>query len=129
MRYLGVDYGSKRIGLALSDAEGCIAFPHSVVGSIGDVVAVARREGVGGLVIGLPVPFGGGSSRETAAVRAFAERLGKQVELPMVFENEVLTSAFAERSSGDEAADAAAAALILQSYLDRIAAEGLRTKD
>jgi putative Holliday junction resolvase len=119
MRYLGIDYGEKRIGLALSDPEGCLAFPHDTVGNIGDVVAAAKREGVGKIVVGLPISFGGGESHQAEQIRQFAAELESRVELPIVFENEVFTSKIAEKMSPSEKADASAAALILQSYLDR----------
>ena len=119
MRYLGIDYGKKRIGLALSDQEGRLAFPHSVVGRIGDVVAVIHGEGVWALVIGLPLTLSGQESGEARAVRAFAGALRERVELPIAFESEVFTTKIAERSSAGAKADASAAALILQSYLDK----------
>lgn len=119
MRYLGIDYGSKRIGLALSDPEGRLAFPHSSVPDLGGVLAVIAREGVGAVVIGMPVPFGGGESAQGRTVRAFAERLRAAVELPLEFENEVLTTKIAEEHAPPGKADASAAALILQSYLDK----------
>lgn len=119
MRYLGIDYGAKRIGLALSDPEGRIAFPHSTVRTLEEVLAVAQHEGVGAVVVGFPVPFHGRSSSQTRTVRAFAARLKSGLQLPIAFENEVFTTKLAERFSSREKADASAAALILQSYLDR----------
>ena len=123
VRYLGIDYGSKRIGLALSDPEGHMAFPHSSVPDLGGVLRVIAREGVGVAVIGMPVPFGGGESAQGQSVRAFAERLRAAVELPIEFENEALTTKIAEEHALPRGADASAAALILQSYLDRLNAK------
>ena len=124
MRYLGIDFGRKRIGLALSDAEGRIAFPHKTVGRADDVFKVIEAEGVDAVVIGLPVSLDGTDSEETRAVRAFAAMLSGSLQLPMAFESEVFTTKIAEAHSSREHADASAAALILQSYLDRISAEG-----
>ena len=121
MRYLGVDYGERRIGLALSDPEGRLAFPHSSVPDLEGVRSVITRQGVGAVVIGVPVPLGGGESAQGRAVRAFADRLRRAVQLPVALENEVFTTKIAEARSAPERADAAAAALILQSYLDRLA--------
>ena len=119
MRYLGIDYGAKRIGLALSDSEGSIAFPHATVGSVEEVVEVISREGVERVIIGLPLTLHGKESDESARVRQFVSELSKRVQLPIAFENEVFTTKLAERHTPREKADASAAALILQSYLDR----------
>lgn len=128
MCYLGIDYGEKRIGLALSDVEGRMAFPHDTVGNIADVVAAAKREGVGKVVVGVPISFGGNESEQAEHIRRFAAELSSAVELPVVFENEVFTSKIAERMSSREHADESAAALILQSYLDRMKFEARSTK-
>ncbi len=119
MRYLGIDYGEKRIGLALSDPEGRLAFPHDTVRNLADVVAAAKREGVGTIVVGLPISLGGGESNQAEEIRQFAVELSSAVELPIVFENEIFTSKIAEKMSPSVKADASAAALILQSYLDK----------
>jgi putative Holliday junction resolvase len=119
MRYLGIDYGRKRIGVAVSDPDGRMAFPHSTVRTPEEAAAIAKREGVGAVVIGLPIPFRAQPSAQTRAVRAFAARLKRALQLPMAFENEVFTTKLAERHTPEENADASAAALILQSYLDR----------
>ena len=119
MRYLGIDYGEKRIGLALSDEEGRIAFPHGTASRFEEVVEAVYRERVGAVVIGLPLTLSGEASEETASARSFAARLGKAVQLPIAFEDERFTSKIAERHTPKEKADASAAALILQSYLDK----------
>lgn len=119
MRYLGIDYGEKRIGLALSDPEGRIAFPHATVGRLEDICAVIPQQEVGAIIIGLPLALDGADTDETRMVRAFAARLAELLPLPVVFENEMFTTKIAEAHSATEHADAAAAALILQSYLDK----------
>ena len=120
MRYLGIDYGSRRIGLALSDAEGRMGFPYGTLGSLGEVVAVIRREGIGTVVMGFPDVPGRSESPQAREIRRFAGRLERAVQLPVVFESEAYTTKIARRSSPPEKADASAAALILQSYLDKI---------
>ncbi|MEK7148787.1 MAG: Holliday junction resolvase RuvX [Patescibacteria group bacterium] len=126
MRYIGIDYGSKRIGIAVSDEDGWIAFPREVIEGgddervfrrIGDIV---KQENVGCVVVGLPIPFGGGSSKQTEDIRMFAEHLSELVQLPVELENEVLTSRMGEKEGvRKEDLDKASAALILQSYLDK----------
>ncbi len=125
MRYLGIDYGSKRIGIAISDEEGKIAFPHATVdGSDGRAVQtiadLARSEAVGKIIVGLPLSFQG-ETEQTRAAEAFAAQLRRAVQLPVEFENEILTSKMGEKGGIERKhLDAASAALILQSYLDRI---------
>ena len=129
MRYLGIDYGEKRIGLALSDPEGHMAFPEMTVERDDDIFKIIAGKGVGEIVIGLPLRLDGGESEESRRVRSFAARLGKSVQLPIAFENEAFTTKIAQEHSSPAHADAAAAALILQSYLDRLNAEGRKTRD
>ena len=119
MRYLGIDYGKARIGLALSDPGGLIAFPHTVVHTPEEVIREAKAEGAEAVVVGLPLSFSGRPSAQAQGTRAFAAKLGQALQLPIEFENEVLTTKMAERSSEKHRADASAAALILQSFLDR----------
>lgn len=126
MRFLGIDYGKKRIGIALSDSGGLIAFPHGTAKTLQDIVALIKKEEPERIVIGLPIPFGGRESLQTREVRAFAARLRAAVQLPIAFENEVLTTKIARRNAVAGKADAAAAALILQAYLDR---NGQKPKD
>ena len=119
MRYLGIDYGKKRIGLAISDPEGRLAFPYGRVRDIAGVVKIAEQEGIEKIVIGVPTLWHGGQSVQMKIVERFAAALGHAVKLEIGFENEMFTSKIAERSSPKDKADAAAATLILQSYLDR----------
>lgn len=125
MRYLGVDYGTKRIGIAVSDDGGRIAFPKSVVRAqtdrarIREILRIAKSERVGTIVFGLPRDMSG-KERETARrIRTFLVCLRKETSLPIAFENEVLTTRLAAACPLSKAKiDAVAAAIILQSYLD-----------
>lgn len=124
MRHLGIDYGSKRIGLALSDEAGSVAFPHSVIpagpGSISAVVKLIKQEAVGRVVMGESRDFKGNANPIMKDIAWFKEKLETEAGVPVVFEAEFLTSAAASRIQGERAdIDASAAALILQSYLDR----------
>lgn len=119
MRYLGIDYGSKRVGLAVSDQGGIIAFPHGTVKTIADVVKIIRLEKIGKVIIGFPLGHGGQETIQTKDTRVFAAALGKAVSLPIEFENEAFTTKIAKRHSPKSAVDASAAAIILQSYLDK----------
>lgn len=139
MRSLGIDYGERRIGLALSDATGLLASPWKRLANDGNVIAAAKRlaeeirvlqadeSGLATVVIGLPRRLSGEATAQTATVQALARELAARVEIPIVLQDERLTSHEAEallaqrerdwRRRKDQL-DAMAAALILQDYLD-----------
>ncbi len=138
MRALGIDYGRRRIGLALSDASGTLARPWKSIAVQGGGVAAALAaeisalrsadDGLHVIVLGLPRRLSGEPNEQTRAVEALAERLREAAgEVPIVLQDERLTSREAEsllaRREKDwrkrkRLLDAAAAALILQDYLD-----------
>lgn len=124
MRILGIDYGSKRIGLALSDEHGQFAFPKGVlvndgraIQALGDMI---EREQVGTVVIGDARSFSGIENPVTAEVEEFAARIKDELKVPVDFiweaGSSVEASRFAPADKGHD--DAAAAAIILQRYLD-----------
>jgi putative Holliday junction resolvase len=139
-RALGVDLGSRRIGLAVSDPGGTIALPHDVLARSGDaradhdaIVAAAREAGVTTIVVGLPRSLSGrdgpaahATRREVDALREVAARDGIDVEL----HDERLTTVIAQqqmragavpRRARRNTVDKVAAAVMLQSWLDRMA--------
>ncbi len=127
-RYLGIDYGTKRIGVALSDEDGGFAFPKAVIEVKNDaqvfaeLKAMAVREKVRTVVVGLPLNFDFQETPQTHRVKAFVEKLKKELpDTPVVFENEVLSTKEAEKSGGvsKNMIDASSAAILLQSFLDR----------
>jgi putative holliday junction resolvase len=134
MRYLGVDYGSKKVGLALSDEAGTMGFPHAVVLNTPrlaeELAELARRREVGTIVIGESRTLSGAANPVAAAAHALGDVLGGMTGLPIRYESEVFTTAEARRAPEREvktrrpqkrdAVDASAAALILTSYLTRI---------
>jgi putative holliday junction resolvase len=135
---LGIDLGAKRIGLAVSDAEGRVAFPVGALDSRGrahDVAALAdviRERGVGCVVVGLPIHMSGRRGPEAEAALRFASALAKKAGVPVETLDERWTSREAERSllemgrSSKKRArgevDAIAATLLLRSFLERRAA-------
>lgn len=125
-RILGIDYGTRKIGFALSDEDQKIAFPKDVQENIFDMVAehignIILHEDVTEVVVGLPRNFDGTDNELTKEVREFADRLKDYFRLPMHFEDESFTSKAVESSNAApyRKTDASAAALILQSFLDR----------
>ena len=139
MRALGIDYGERRIGLALSDATGLLASPWKRLANDGNAIAAAKRlaeeirvlqadeSGLGAVVIGLPRRLNGEATEQTVKVQVLARELGARIEIPIALQDERLTSHEAEellahrerdwRRRKDQL-DAMAAALILQDYLD-----------
>ncbi len=123
-KYLGIDYGDTRIGVAVSDDGGTFAFPKNVIDArvhaIVELKKTIEKEKIETVVIGLPQNFDGKDTEQTKKVRAFAEAIKKECTVNIVFQNEILTSAQVDKSGGSTTAmhDASAAALILQSFLD-----------
>lgn len=139
MRLLALDVGERRIGLAVSDVSGTLARPLHTLDRRGSVEEAVNAvvdtiyqlqvddDGLDGIVVGLPKRLDGTSNEQTARVRAFAERLGARTTLPLSYQDERLTSREAERKLALRESDwrkrklrldAAAAAVILQDYLD-----------
>lgn len=142
VRVLAVDFGEKRIGLAVSDETGRVVVPVGVVTRTSDaqaaaaVAAAAKERDVVRLVVGHPVNADGSEGDWARRVRNFARRLEEASGLPVDLHGEGLTTAAAERSlidSGlartrrDAARDAEAAALLLRDwFFERDEARGVR---
>ncbi|MFA5841424.1 MAG: Holliday junction resolvase RuvX [Candidatus Paceibacterota bacterium] len=129
-KILGIDYGAKRIGVAMSDEGGRVAFPFSVVPNDKNALFTLRslcgEEKIGRIVVGESLNSRGEDNQVMAAARLFVETLAEETALPVSFEQEFLTSVEAHRSSfeeqgkkGRQEVDSSAAALILQRYLDK----------
>ena len=136
MRVLGIDYGERRIGVAISDPTGTFATPLPTLSRrrgkrppMGALQALAREHGAVALIVGLPLASDGTETEWCAEVRRFGDRLGGSLALEVYYVDERMTSARAERvvrSLGlprrkreqKDRVDAAAAALILQRWLD-----------
>jgi putative Holliday junction resolvase len=139
VRALGIDYGARRIGLALSDATGTLASPWRVVERprsdretlrmiCEDITRLAAEDdGLGAVVIGWPRRLDGSPTDQTPIVEAFARAVGQFTALPVILQDERLSSHEADarlaQSETDwkkrkRKLDAAAAAVVLQDYLD-----------
>lgn len=134
MRTLGIDFGEKRVGLAISDPAGSLAVPLTTLARSSDraaaaaIAAIARREGVERLVVGEPVNLDGSRGPAARRARRFAEHVGAACGLPWELVGEALTSVEAEarlREAGVDPrrepgrVDAVAAQILLQEALDR----------
>lgn len=121
MKYLGIDYGGKRIGLAVSTAG--IAFPRGVIANdsttLAELVHIVQKERITHIVAGDTRSFGGKANPITEEADAFFERLERETNIPVIRAFEAGSSVEASRhSESGEKHDDAAAALILQRYLD-----------
>jgi putative Holliday junction resolvase len=139
VRALGIDYGERRIGLALSDATGLIASPWKTVANDANVGTAAERlaqeirtlqsddSGLDHVVLGLPRRLSGEPNEQTARVQKLASLLKTMIVIPITFQDERLTSREADERLAARnpdwrrrkaQVDAMAAAIILQDYLD-----------
>jgi putative Holliday junction resolvase len=139
VRVLGIDYGEKRIGLALSDATGLLASPWKTIANDANVGAAAQRialevdaliaeaDGLDAIVIGLPRRLSGDPNDQTPRVHTLAQLLGDRVSIAIALQDERLTSHAADELLAQRERDwrkrkrqldAMAASVILQDYLD-----------
>ena len=140
MRVLGIDYGSRRIGLALSDATATLASPWRMLHRppseaetmrllIAEIAALQQDDdGLAAVVVGWPRRLDGSPTDQTPIVERLAQSLRTKIDVPVILQDERLSSTEAEsrlaRRERDwrkrkQLLDAAAAAVILQDYLDR----------
>lgn len=130
MRILALDYGRKRIGLALSDPLRMFAQPNGFIANdsnaLSNLQSILAEKEVSELVVGIPHSLKGSDSEMTKEVKAFIEKLRTQISVPLVEWDERLTTSAAEkhliaadvkRKDRKEVRDSVAAALILTSYL------------
>lgn len=122
IKYLGVDWGKKRIGLALGDSEIKTAVPFKVVGNLDEIKAIIEEEEINRIIIGLPKSMKGNNDLNND-FQNFIEEMKKNLNIPFEFVDERLSSKAADALAGDKKTkalrDAVAAMIILQSYLDR----------
>lgn len=134
MRYLAIDHGEKRTGLAICDAAETIVSPHSVIETsspqelLARIVAIIKDERIEAVVLGLPFNMDDTEGPRAKKVRHFAGLLEKQTQCPVLFQDERLSSFEAEqlslgleltRKKKKKRLDAIAAAAILNAFLDR----------
>lgn len=133
-RYLGLDVGERRIGIALSDASGRLATPLTTIGAVPQTQAIERIGRLCGehdiceLVVGLPLTMRGEVGPQAEAVQRFGEALATAVKLPLHYFDERLTTAAAEQMLREMGVkpekrklqlDQVAASIILQDFLDQ----------
>ena len=132
-RILGLDWGHRRIGIAISDSDGMLATPYSTIAAkdtqddINAILAIVEQEGVGLILVGLPLSLDGTVGPQAKSTLVFCHILRAASQVPIETWDERYTTAEAERllrstgvsPSRDRARlNSAAAAVLLQSYLD-----------
>ena len=129
-RSLGLDIGDRWIGVAMSDPQGILASPFTIIrraddsSDISAIVAIIDQNRVGMVVIGLPLSMKGSIGSQAEKVQVFGRELSKSTKVPIEYRDERLTTVDARRiikmnrKSPKTKDDAVAAALILQGYLD-----------
>jgi len=142
MRYLGIDYGDKRVGLAFSDEEGKMAFPYKIVSNnielLDTIHNICGTEEISAIVLGESHDLSGRPNKIMGSIEKFKNKLNLEVRLPIYFQKEFMTTIHARGLSAqvgrigkeinnakkvgkikEATADASASALILQRYLDK----------
>lgn len=122
-KFLGIDYGTKKIGIAISDETGRIAFPYAVIANVDHlsekIREICRKENINALVLGESRDFEGNPNLVMKKIIPFKKKLEKKLRLSVYLEPEFLTSKQARNILDGGKNDASAAALILQSFLDK----------
>ena len=134
MKYLAIDYGQKRTGIAVSDAGGRMAFPRTTILMrtrdvfFAELLALIEAEAPDAIVIGLPIDLDGEETLTTRQARNFAKSLARRTPLPLFWMEEALSSFEAERdlreagrsaAKGRAVLDQQAAVRILQSFIEQ----------
>ena len=131
MRYLSIDYGNKNTGLAICDSTETFVSPLMAIPTsdtmIGRIIEVVKAENVGSIVLGLPLNMDDSVGPQAKKVQLFADQLEKHVGVPVIFQDERLSTFAAKdkmiamdltHKGKKRRIDAIAAAEILQSFLD-----------
>lgn len=121
-QYLGIDWGEKRIGLALGDGEIKIAIPFKTVSSFNELLQVIKDEEINFIILGSPQKMSGASANNPDWLK-FVALLKEKISCPLVFLDERLSSLAADALSGSKKTkagrDEIAASIILQNYFDK----------
>jgi len=124
MKYLGIDYGEKNVGIAVSDDEGLLAFAKTILKNdkqlLRNVARICEDEKIGTIVLGESKNLNGQDNLIQKKILLFKQQLEKKCGFLVYLEPEFMTSREAERlQEGISKIDASAAALILKNYLDK----------
>ncbi len=123
MKCIGIDYGSKNVGIAVGDSEHGLAFPKAVLANssrlLAEIKEIVTQEGAGKIILGESQDFKGVDNPIMKKILSFKKDLEDDLKIPVILHPEFMTSAEAERLQGkNDMIDASAAALILKSFFD-----------
>jgi len=123
-RFLGIDYGSKKVGIAISSKEGGFAFPYAILKNttnlVSQICAICEKEKIQIIVIGESLNYKNEPNPVMEDIVVLKNNIEKECGIRVIFQKETLTTKEAERIQGRKKdIDASAAALILKSYLKR----------
>lgn len=136
MKHLGIDYGAKRVGISMSDEGGSLAFPYKILPNnmelVDNIHNICGEEEISAIVLGESLDLSGEPNKIMGSIGEFKRNIEAELELPIYFQKEFMTTIEARGREGKEQnnarkvtkekqsqADASAAALILQRYLDK----------
>lgn len=136
MKHLGIDYGSKRVGIAISDEGGTMAFPRVILlndlSLISSIDNLCQEENISAIVLGESHDLSGKPNKIMGSIEEFKRNLETEIDIPIYFQKEFMTTIEARGRDGKEInnarklskdkkppVDSSAAALILQRFLDR----------
>lgn len=136
MRHLSIDYGSKRVGIAISDEDGKIAFPYKIVKNdmslLDTIHNICGEEDISAIILGESRDLSGKPNKIMGSIEELKHNLETELDLPIYLQKEFMTTVEARGREGKEvnnarkvpkeksaSVDASAAALILQRYLDK----------
>lgn len=124
MKILGIDYGSKRVGIAISDESHTLAREYNIFSPKEfweNIEALCKDEAIEKIVIGLPLNMSGGQTDSTRNVQEFADKLEEKLGIAVEYMDERLSSVMAGNlPGGKKNVDSLAAQIILQNYLDKV---------
>lgn len=124
MKILGIDYGTKRIGLAISDETKTLARELTIVPPnkiFDEIINLHKQDPLESIVLGYPISVRGDITEKTKEVLAFQKKLETKIGLPVYLSDERFSSAMVQSlPGGKQAVDSLAAQIILQNYLDKI---------
>jgi putative Holliday junction resolvase len=136
MKYLGIDFGSKKVGFAQSDDEGRMAYPLMIAPNdealFKDTLELIREMKFSAVVIGESVDSKGKPNPIAKEARAFAMKIENTIDVKIVFEKEWYSTVEARKQPGNEGnhdVDDQAAAIVLQRYLDKMNGPGVYSED
>jgi putative holliday junction resolvase len=124
MNILGVDFGTKNIGLAWVETGLGVVLPFGVIKNeknkaLAELAGLIKKEKIEKIVFGLPLNLDGGENANTKKVRMFAGRLEEKTGIRVYFESEIFSSRQAGRAAGGASRDEKAAMIILEDYLKK----------